>query len=213
MQEQGKPMDMKSWRQKVKTKSLSHVPLFATLWIVARQAPPSMEFSRQEYWSRLPFPSPEDLPDPGIEPRSPELRADALTSEPPSVDYLAIDVANISWVIICIHFSSVAQSCPTLRSHGLQHARPPRPSPAPGACSILCPSSWWYHPTISSSVLPFSSWLQFLLASGSFPMSQFFPSVGQIIGVSPSASVLPMNIQDLFPLELIGLISLQSKGL
>ena len=81
---------------------------------VAHQAPPSMGFSRQEYWSRLPFPSPEDLSDPGIEPRSPALRADALTSEPPSVDYLAIDVANISWVIICIHFSSVAQSCPTL---------------------------------------------------------------------------------------------------
>ena len=73
-----------------------------------------MGFSRQEYWSRLPFPSPEDLPDPGIEPKSPALRADALTSEPPSADYLAIDVANIAWVIICIHFSSVAQSCPTL---------------------------------------------------------------------------------------------------
>ena len=81
---------------KVKVKSLSRVRLFATPWIAAPQAPPSMEFSRQEYWSRLPFPSPEDLPDPGIEPRSPELRADALTSEPPSVDYLAIDVANIS---------------------------------------------------------------------------------------------------------------------
>ena len=80
----------------MKVKSLSRVRLFATPWIVAHQAPPSMEFSRQEYWSRLPFPSPEDLPDPGIEPRSPELRADALTSEPPSVDYLAIDVANIS---------------------------------------------------------------------------------------------------------------------
>ena len=73
-----------------------------------------MGFSRQEYWSRLPFPSPEDLPDPGIEPKSPALRADALTSEPPLADYLAIDVANISWVIICIHFSSVAQSCLTL---------------------------------------------------------------------------------------------------
>ena len=73
-----------------------------------------MGFSRQEYWSRLPFPSPEDLPDPGIEPKSPALRADALTSEKPLADYLAIDVANISWVIICIHFSSVAQSCLTL---------------------------------------------------------------------------------------------------
>ena len=81
---------------KVKVKSLSRVRLFATPGIVAHQAPPSMGFSRQEYWSRLPFPSPEDLSDPGIEPRSPALRADALTSEPPSVDYLAIDVANIS---------------------------------------------------------------------------------------------------------------------
>ena len=68
---------------KVKVKSLSHVRLFATPWTVAHQAPPSMGFSRQEYWSGLPFPSPGDLPDPGIEPGSPTLQADALTSEPP----------------------------------------------------------------------------------------------------------------------------------
>ena len=68
---------------KVKVKSLSHVQLFATPWTVAYQAPRSMEFSRQEYWSGLPFPSPGDLPDPGIEPRSPALQADGLTSEPP----------------------------------------------------------------------------------------------------------------------------------
>ena len=101
----------------------------------------------------------------------------------------------------------------SLQPHGLQHAKFLCPSPAPRAWSNSYPSSWWCHPTISSSVLPFSSWLQFLLASGSFPMSQFFPSVGQIIGVSPSASVLPMNIQDLFPLEWTCWISLQSKGL
>ena len=68
---------------KVKVKSLSRVQLFVTPWTVAHQAPPSMGFSRQEYWSGVPFPSPEDLPNPGIEPRSPELQADALTSEPP----------------------------------------------------------------------------------------------------------------------------------
>ena len=70
-------------RKKVKVKSLSHVRLFVTPWTVAHQAPPSMEFSRQEYQSELPFPSPGDLPDPGIEPRSPALRADTLLSEPP----------------------------------------------------------------------------------------------------------------------------------
>ena len=77
---------------KVKVKSLSHVRLFATLWTVAYQALPSMEFSRQEYWSGLPFPSPGDLPDPGIETRSPALQAAALTSEPPGVELGNINV-------------------------------------------------------------------------------------------------------------------------
>ena len=98
----------------------------------------------------------------------------------------------------------------SLRSHGLQHARLPCPSPTPRACSNSCPSSWWCHPTISSSVIPFSSCLQSFPASGSFPMSQFFTSGDQRIGAS--ASVLPMNIQDWFPLRWTGLISLQSKG-
>ena len=87
------------------------------------------------------------------------------------------------------------------------------PSPSPRACSNSCPSSWWCHPTISSSVVPFSSCLQFLPASGSFLLSQLFASGGQSIGASASASVLPMNIQNWFPLGLTGLISLQSKGL
>ena len=87
------------------------------------------------------------------------------------------------------------------------------PSPSPGACSKSCPLSWWCHPTISSSVIPFSSHLQSLPASGSFPTSQLFASGGQSIGASASASVLPMNIQGWFPLGVIGLISLQSKGL
>ena len=111
-------------------------------------------------------------------------------------------------------FSSVAQSCLTLlRPDGLQHTWLPCPSPTPGACSDSCPSSWWCHPTISSSVVPFSSCLQSFPASGSFPVSQFFASDGQSIGASASASVLPMNIQDWCPLRLTGLISLQFKGL
>ena len=101
----------------------------------------------------------------------------------------------------------------SLRPHGLQHTRPPCPSPTPGAYSDSCPLSWWCHPTISSFVIPYSSHLQSFLASGSFQMSQFFVSGGQSIGASASASVLPMNIQDWFPLGWTGWISLQSKGL
>ena len=97
--------------------------------------------------------------------------------------------------------------------HGLQHARLPCPSPTPRAYSNSCPSSWWCHPTISSSVIPFFSCLQSFPASGSFPMSQFVASCGQSIGASASASVLPMNIQDWFPLGWTGWISLLSKGL
>ena len=98
----------------------------------------------------------------------------------------------------------------SLWPHGLQHARPPCLSPTPGVYSNSCPLSWWCHPTVSSSVIPFSH-LQFFPVSGSFPMSQFFASGGQSIGVSASASVLPMNIQDGSPLGWTGWISLQSK--
>ena len=101
----------------------------------------------------------------------------------------------------------------SLRPYGLQHARPPCPSPTPGVYSESCPLSRWCHPTISSSVVPFSSCPQSFPASGSFPMSQLFTSGGQSIGVSASESVLPMNIQGWFPLGLTGLISLQSKAL
>ena len=125
----------------------------------------------------------------------------------------------------CIHFhdpttqkfSSVQFSrsvvSDSLQHQGLQHTRLPCPSPTPRAGSSSCPLSWRCHPTISSSVVSFSSWLQSFQTSGSFPMSQFFTSGGQSTGVSASASVLPMNIQDLFPLGLTCLISLQSKGL
>ena len=94
-----------------------------------------------------------------------------------------------------------------------QHARSPCPSPTPGVYSNSCPLSQWCHLTISSSVVPFSSCLQSFPAWGSFPMSQLFASGGQSIGVSASTSVLPVNIQDWFPLGLTGWISLQSKGL
>ena len=98
----------------------------------------------------------------------------------------------------------------SLWSHGLQHAKPARPSPTPGVYSNSCTLSQWCHPTISSSVIPFSSCLQHFPASGSFPMSQLFIWSGQSIGVSASVSVLPMNIQHWFPLGLTGWISLQS---
>ena len=114
-------------------------------------------------------------------------------------------------------YDSVQLSCSvvadTLWPHGLQHTRLPCPSPTPGACSISCPSSWWCYPTISSSVVPFSSCLQSFPASESFLRSQFFTSGGQSIGGSASAPVLPMNVQNWFRLGWTGLISLLSKGL
>ena len=100
----------------------------------------------------------------------------------------------------------------SLWPHGLQHARPPCPSPTPRVYSNSCPLSWWCHPTISSSVIPFSSCFLSFPASGFFQMSQLFPSGGQSIRVSASTSVLPMNIQDWFPLGWTGWISLLSKG-
>ena len=101
----------------------------------------------------------------------------------------------------------------SLRPHESQHARPPCPSPTPGVYSNSCPSSWWCHPAISSSVVPFSSCPQSLPALGSFPMSQHFAWGGQSISVSASASVLPMNTQEWSPLGWTGWISSQSKGL
>ena len=98
----------------------------------------------------------------------------------------------------------MAESSVQFRPHGLQHARLSCLSPTPGAYSNSCPSHRWCHPTISSSVISFSSCLQSFPASGSFPKSQFFPSDGQSIGVSASASVLPMHIQDWFPLGWTG---------
>ena len=120
-----------------------------------------------------------------------------------------MSIRSVQW------HGSVQFSCSvtsdSLRPHGLQHTRPPCPSPIPGVYLNSCPSNQWCHPIISSSVVPFSSWLQSFPASGSFPMSQFFASGGQSIGVS--VSVLPMNIQDWFPLGWTGWISLHSTGL
>ena len=115
------------------------------------------------------------------------------------------------------HLSSVAFNCSvtydSLWPRGLQHARPPCPSPTPGVYPNSCPLSQWCHPTISSSVIPFSSCTLSFTASGSFLMSQLFTSGGQSVGVSASKSALPMNTQDWSPLGWTGWISLQSKGL
>ena len=128
-------------------------------------------------------------------------------STPGSSVHVILQARILEWV----QLSSAAQSYPTLQLHGLPITRLPCPSPTPGAGSNSCPLSQWCHPIISSSVVHFC--LQSFLASGSFPVSQIFSSGGQNIGDSAIASVLPMNIQDRFPLGWTGLISLQSKGL
>ena len=111
-----------------------------------------------------------------------------------------------------VQFSSSVVS-DSLWTHGLHHTRLPCPPPTPRAGSNSCPLSRWCHPTISSFIAPFSSCLQSFPASGSSLMSQFFTLVGQSIGASASAAVLPMNIQDWLPLGLTGWVSLQAKGL
>ena len=175
--------------------ALSHSVMSDSLWPHGLQ-PATLfcpwGFSRQEYWG--------DLPNPRIKPRSPTLLADSLPSESPGKPMYTYQFSQ----------SVVSDS---LRPHGLQHARPPCPSPTSGTSSNSCPPSQWCHPTISSSVIPFSSCLQSFSTSESSPVSQFFASGGQSIGVSTSASVLPMNIQDWFPLGWTGWISLLSKGL
>ena len=119
---------------------------------------------------------------------------------------------NIQCLLESVQFSCSVMS-DSLRPHELQHARPPCLSPTPGVHPNPCPLSRWCHPTISSSVIPFSSYPQSFPASGSFQMSQLFASGGQSIGVSASTSVLPMNTQDGSPLGWTGWTSLQSKGL
>ena len=127
----------------------------------------------------------------------------------PSLNQMTSSNPKMDSTFTSVQFSHSVVSN-SLQPHGLQ---PPCPSPTPGACSNSNPLSQWCYPTISSLVIPFSSCLQSVPGSGSFPRSQFFASGGQSIGVLASASVLPMNIQGWFPLRWIGLISLQSKGL
>ena len=129
---------------------------------------------------------------------------------------LLVDQPALLEMVTSIYYVSWSQSQAMFNSslpHELQHARPPYPSPTPGVHTNPCPLSQWRHPTISSSVTLFSSYPQSFPASGSFPVSQLFASGGQSIGISASASVLPMNTQDWSPLGWTGWISLQSKGL
>ena len=125
---------------------------------------------------------------------------------------LSLSVMQMKMIFSSVQFMHSVMSY-SLWPNGLQHARLPCLSPTPGACSNSCPLSRWCHPTISSSVVPFSTCLQSFPASGSFPRSQFVASGGQNIVILASTSVLPMSIQGWFPLGLTGLISLQSKGL
>ena len=164
----------------MKVKSLSRVQLLATPWTAAYQAPPSMGFSRQEYWSGVPLSSPTKT--------------------------LELLLKGICCCLVTVMSNS-------LWHDELQHTRLLCPPPSPGAYSNSCPLSPWCHPTILSSVTPFSSCPQSFPSSGSFPMNQFFASRGQSIVSSASASLLPMDIQGWFPLGWTGLISLQSKGL
>ena len=124
----------------------------------------------------------------------------------------AVIEMTVNQIFSSVQFNHSVRS-DSLISHGLQHTRPPCPSPTPGVYPNSCPLSWRCHPTILSSVIPFSSCPQSFPASGSFQMSQLFASGGRSIGVSTSASVLPMNTQDWSPLGWTGWISLQSKGL
>ena len=147
-----------------------------------------------------------------------ETQVQSLGQEDPLKKEMAIHSIILVWEIPGrLQSSSVQFSCSVMSDslllHGLQHPRLPCPSPTPGVYSNSCPLSRWCHPNSPSSVIPLSSCLQFFPSSGSFPMCQFFASGGQNIGVSASASVLPMNIQDRFPLGWTGWISLQSKGL
>ena len=181
------------------------VQLFATLWTIVGQAPLSTGFSRQEYWSGLPCPSPGDLPDPGIEPTS--LTSSALAVRPftTSTTWEALVIAY-EYILLQIRSDQISHSVvsDSLRPHESQHARPPWPSPTPRVHSDSCPSSQWCHPAISSSVVPFSSCPQSLPASESFPMSQLFTWGGQSTGVSALASFLPKKSQGWSPLERTG---------
>ena len=211
---------------------LSHfscVQLCATPQTEAHQEPLSLGFSRQELeWVAISFSNAWKWKVKGKSLSSVWLLATPWTAAnqaPPSMvfsrqEYWSgvplpspLSITHIQK----LNISSVQFSCSDLSNclspHGLYHARPPCPSPAPRVDSNSCPLSRWCHPMTSFSVVHFFSHLQSFPASGCFKMNQFFTSSGQIIGVSASASVIPMNIQDWFPLGWTDWISLQSKGL
>ena len=164
-------------------KSLQTCPTFVTLWTVACQAPLSMRFSRQEYWKWVAMPTSRG----SFWPRDQicsscgsHIAGRLFTAEPLKKPHYVYIMRHM---FISVQFT---QSCDSLRPHGLQHVRPPRPSSTPRARPNSCPLSQWCHPTISSSVIPFSSHHQSFPASGSFQMSQFFASGDKSIGVSVS---------------------------
>ena len=204
-------------------KSLSRVRLFATPWTVTYQASPSMGFSRQKYWSGLPFPRGSSRPRDRTRVSCIGGRCFNLwaTREAPTtykvVSKWSIVRKAVLWVVNKLTYTSVQFSCSVvsdpLQPHELQHARPPCPSSPPGVYPNSCLSNRYCHPIISFSAVRFSSCPQSFPASGSFPMSQLLTSGGQSIGVSASISVLPMNTQDWSPLGWTGWMSLQSKGL
>ena len=142
---------------------------------------------------------------------------EGLCPSHPLLPFLLAGIWEYWWKIEALHWWLLLFSCSVvsycLWPHGLQHTRFPWPSLSPRVCSNSHPLSWWCHPTILSSVVPFTSCLQPCPASGPFLMGQLFPSGGQSIRVPASASVLPMNIQDWFPLGWTGWLSLLSKGL
>ena len=182
----------------------SHVQLFVAPWAVAHQAPLSVGFSRQEYWRELPRPPLGDFSDPGIKPVS-------LTSPALAGRFFTTSATWEAWEksFSSVQFSSVAHPCPT-------------PWTAAHQASLSFTNSWSLLKLMSiesvmpsnqsPSVIPFSSHLQSFPASGSFPVSQFFVPGGQSIGVSASASVFPMNIQDWFPLGWTGIDLLAVQG-
>ena len=192
----------------MKVKSLSRVRLLVTPWTTAHQAPPSMGFSRQEYWSGVPLPSLTLLTREmkikttmRILPHSSQIGHHQKVYQ--NKFWRGCGVLNSQSLLkelqlsYC-YFSSV-QSLSHVRlfpPHEPQHTRPPCPSSTPRVHPNPCPLSQSCHPTVSSSVVPFSSCPQSFLASGSFQVSQLFKSGGQSIGVSASTSVLPMNTQD-----------------
>ena len=152
--------------------SLWYIP-----WTIAFQAPLSMDFSRQEYWTGFPFYTPRALPHPEIKPAS--LAPLALAGGFFTPQFSSVQSLSHVW-LFATPWTEIRQC-------------PPCPSPLPGVYPNSCPLSWWCHPTTLSSVVPFSSWPQPFPASGSFQMSQLFESGGQSNGVSASTSVLPMN--------------------